>query len=82
MPAAADSAIGAGPHELIIVMPDAYTKFAGSMYSSSVVTGDWESFVAKDLVSYIDSRYRTIASAASRGLAGQSMGGDGVLRIG
>jgi len=82
VPAAADSAIGTGPHELIIVMPDAYTKFAGSMYSSSVVTGDWESFVAKDLVSYIDSRYRTIASAASRGLAGHSMGGYGVLRIG
>ena len=82
VPAAADSAIGAGPHELIIVMPNAYTKFAGSMYSSSVTTGDWESFIARDLVSYIDSHYRTIANVASRGLAGHSMGGYGVLRIG
>ena len=24
------------------------------MYSNSVTTGDWESFIAKDLVAYID----------------------------
>src|SRR5262245_31686382 len=82
VPAAADSAIGTGPREMILVMPDAYTKFAGSMYSTSVVTGDWERFVAKDLVAFIDGRYRTIAYAASRGLAGHSMGGYGVMRIG
>ena len=82
VPAVADAAIGAGVRELILVMPNAYTKFAGSMYSNSVVTGDWESFVAKDLVAYIDSHYRTIANVESRGLAGHSMGGYGVMRIG
>jgi S-formylglutathione hydrolase len=82
VPAVADAAIDAGVHELIIVMPNAYTKFAGSMYSNSVVTGDWESFVAKDLVSYIDGHYRTIGQVESRGLAGHSMGGYGVMRIG
>jgi S-formylglutathione hydrolase len=82
VPAVADSAIGAGVRDVIIVMPNAYTKFAGSMYSNSVVTGDWETFVARELVSYVDSHYRTIANVASRGLAGHSMGGYGVLRIG
>ena len=82
VPAVADAAIGEGVREMIIVTPDAYTKFAGSMYSNSVVTGDWESFVARDLVSFIDGHYRTIASAGSRGLAGHSMGGYGVMRIG
>jgi S-formylglutathione hydrolase FrmB len=52
------------------------------MYSNSVVTGDWESYVARDLVEYIDAHYRTIAAPASRGLAGHSMGGYGVMRIG
>jgi S-formylglutathione hydrolase FrmB len=52
------------------------------MYSSSVTTGDWETYVARDLVAYIDSHYRTIASRRSRGLAGHSMGGYGALRIG
>ncbi len=71
-----------GAKEMIIVTPNAYNKFFGAMYSNSVTTGDWEDFVAKDLVSYIDAHYRTIAKAESRGLAGHSMGGYGTMRIG
>jgi S-formylglutathione hydrolase FrmB len=69
-------------HEMIVVTPDAYTRFQGSMYSNSVTTGNWEDFIAKELVSYIDGHYRTIARAESRGLCGHSMGGYGTLRIG
>ena len=82
VPGATDRADAAGARELIIVMPNAYTKFFGSMYSSSAATGDWEAFVAKDLVAYVDSHYRTLAKRESRGLAGHSMGGYGALRIG
>ena len=52
------------------------------MYSTSPTTGDWERFVAEDLVAYIDGQYRTLANRMSRGLAGHSMGGYGALRIG
>jgi enterochelin esterase-like enzyme len=41
-----------------------------------------EKFVAEDLVSYIDMRYRTIAARISRGLAGYGTGGSGALRVG
>lgn len=68
--------------EMIFVIPDAMTPYTGSMYSNSVVTGDWESFVAIDLVSHIDRNYRTLAKRESRGLAGHSMGGYGTMRIG
>jgi S-formylglutathione hydrolase len=68
--------------EMILVNPDAYTVYDGSMYSSSVTTGDWETFIAEDLVAYIDSHYRTLANRTSRGLAGHSMGGYGTLRLG
>jgi enterochelin esterase-like enzyme len=68
--------------EMILVFPDAYTIYNGSMYSSSPTTGDWEAFITKDLVEYIDSHYRTIADRDSRGLAGHSMGGYGTWRIG
>jgi S-formylglutathione hydrolase FrmB len=68
--------------EMIVVTPDAYTRFQGSMYSNSVTTGNWEDFVAKELVAYIDSHYRTIAKKEGRGLCGHSMGGYGALRIG
>lgn len=68
--------------EMIVVTPDAYTLFQGSMYSNSVTTGNWEDFVARELVGYIDSHYRTIARKEGRGLCGHSMGGYGALRIG
>ncbi|EOZ92855.1 Putative esterase superfamily protein [Indibacter alkaliphilus LW1] len=68
--------------EMIVVMPNAYNRFKGSMYASSVTIGDWETFVTKELVSHIDDNYRTIAKKESRGLAGHSMGGYGTLRLG
>ncbi|MDX2150031.1 MAG: alpha/beta fold hydrolase [Bryobacteraceae bacterium] len=71
-----------GAREFIVVTPNAYTRFGGSMYSSSVTTGDWETYVAKELVEFVDRRYRTLARKESRGLAGHSMGGYGALRIG
>jgi len=69
-------------HEFILVAPDGgRTKWAGSMWSSSPTIGDWEGFVTKDLVGYIDKNYRTLAKPASRGLGGHSMGGYGTWRI-
>ena len=68
--------------ELILVMPNAFTRYQGSMYSSSVTIGNWEAYVSSDLVSYIDGHYRTLANVNSRGLAGHSMGGYGTIRLG
>ena len=68
--------------EMIVVMPNAYNRFKGSMYSSSITVGDWETFVSRELVAHIDSNYRTIPRVQSRGLAGHSMGGYGSLRLG
>jgi S-formylglutathione hydrolase len=82
VPEAADKALAAGGKQMIIVMPNAYTRFQGSMYSASVTTGDWETYVATELVSFIDHHYRTIPTRDSRGLAGHSMGGYGTMRIG
>jgi S-formylglutathione hydrolase len=71
-----------GFSDLIVVTPSAYTLHKGSMYSNSPTTGDWERFIAEDLVAYIDGHYRTLVNRISRGLAGHSMGGYGALRIG
>jgi enterochelin esterase-like enzyme len=80
--AKADRAIAAGARPMILVNPDAYTTHGGSMYSSSPTIGDWETFIAEDLVAYVDKNYRTLAQRDSRGLGGHSMGGYGTLRIG
>jgi S-formylglutathione hydrolase FrmB len=66
---------------MILVMPNAMNAYGGSMYSNSVTAGDWEGYVADDLVAYMDKNYRTIATRDGRGLAGHSMGGYGAVRI-
>jgi enterochelin esterase-like enzyme len=66
----------------IVVTPNAFSLHKGSMYSSSPTIGDWERFIAEDLVAHIDSHYRTLPDRMSRGLAGHSMGGYGAVRIG
>jgi S-formylglutathione hydrolase len=81
--AAMDNLIARGKAKpMIVVMPNAYSTYGGSMYSSSVTTGDWETYIAEDLVAYMDTHYRTIPDRLSRGLAGHSMGGYGAIRIG
>jgi enterochelin esterase-like enzyme len=82
LPDMADNAIAAGAREMILVLPDALTVYSGSMYSNSPTTGDWEGYISKDLIEYIDSHYRTMADRNSRGLSGHSMGGYGTVRIG
>ena len=46
---------------MIVVLPDSKTRHNGSMYSSSPTVGDFEQFVARDLVAYVDAHYRTLA---------------------
>src|SRR5689334_344275 len=82
VPQTIEGAFAQGAQEMIVVLPDSKTVHNGSMYSSSVTTGDFERFIAHDLVTYIDAHYRTIAKRTSRGLAGHSMGGYGASRIG
>lgn len=77
-----DSLIGAGAvREMIVVMPSARNFFDGSFYVNSPVSGRWEDFIIRDLVSHIDRKYRTIRTRKGRGIAGHSMGGYGALRI-
>src|SRR5919107_5114007 len=82
VPQTIEGAFAKGAREMIVVLPDSKTVHNGSMYSSSVTTGDFERYVARDVVSYIDEHYRTLASRDSRGLVGHSMGGYGAVRIG
>jgi enterochelin esterase-like enzyme len=76
------AAFAKGTPEMILVFPDSKNEYGGAFYSSSPVTGDFESFVADELIDYIDRKYRTIASPEARGLVGHSMGGYGAARIG
>ena len=82
VPRTIENAFAQGAREMIVVLPDSKTRHNGSMYSSSPTVGDFERYVARDLVAYVDAHYRTLADRNSRGLVGHSMGGYGATRIG
>jgi len=82
VPQTLEGAFAQGAKEMIVVLPDSKTVHNGSMYCSSVTTGDFEQFIAHDVVAYMDAHYRTIPHRLSRGLVGHSMGGYGASRIG
>jgi S-formylglutathione hydrolase FrmB len=82
VPQTIEGAFAQGAREMIVVLPDSKTVHNGSMYSSSVTTGDFERYVSHDVVAYVDAHYRTLAKRESRGLVGHSMGGYGATRIG
>ncbi|THH36326.1 alpha/beta hydrolase [Neolewinella litorea] len=65
----------------ILVTADNRTRIDGSFYSNSELFGNWEDFMAYDLVRYADKNYRTMPRRESRGVTGHSMGGFGALKL-
>ncbi len=63
--------------EMIVVMPDCITKYGGSQFINSEATGKYEDYIIRELVPYIDEKYRTISSSKSRAICGKSSGGYG-----
>lgn len=80
--AAMDKLLAAGAvEEMILVFPNANNRLGGSMYLSSPAIGDYETYIAQELVGYVDANYRTLAQPDSRGITGCSMGGDGSIHL-
>ncbi|WP_031709135.1 alpha/beta hydrolase, partial [Mycobacterium tuberculosis] len=65
VPQTIEGAFAKGTPEMIVVLPDSKTLHNGSMYSRSATTGDFETFIARDLIAYVDAHYRTIADRRS-----------------
>jgi hypothetical protein len=53
----------------------------GSFYINSPATGNYEDYIIKDIITYVDSHYHTLAERGARCLAGASMGGYGALYL-
>jgi hypothetical protein len=63
----------------IIVYVDAWTTFGGSQFVDSPGTGQYHSYLCDEIVPWVDSRYRTLASREHRGILGKSSGGFGAM---
>lgn len=68
-------------HDMLIVCPDGAF---GSWYFDSPVDSafQFETFVCKELVEWVDANYKTVASRQGRAITGLSMGGHGGLYLG
>jgi S-formylglutathione hydrolase FrmB len=66
---------------VILVTPNGANKYGGSFYTNSYVSGNWEDFIAEDVVQHVEKSYRVLYQPESRGLSGFSMGGFGTVII-
>lgn len=83
VPSRMDQLIASGTlPPLIVVMPNAGNRFLGGYYVNSPVSGNWEDFIANDVVAFIDKSFRTLAARENRGVSGHSMGGLGAINLG
>lgn len=65
--------------EMIVVMPDCFTRLGGSQYINSTATGRYEDYLIEEIVPFVDARFRTRAEAGARAVMGKSSGGYGAL---
>jgi enterochelin esterase-like enzyme len=78
-----DTLIAKGDIEpMIIVMPDAKSKYGFCFFTNSVLQGNYADFIAEDLVNYMDDNYKTIANRNGRAVIGHSQGGVGAINMG
>ncbi|MCX7877986.1 MAG: esterase family protein [Ignavibacteria bacterium] len=68
--------------EMIVVMPDCFTKYGGSQYVNSSATGRYEDYVIREIVSFVDKGFRTIPEPDFRCIMGKSSGGFGAMWLG
>ena len=64
---------------IIAVLPDCFTHYGGSQYINSTATGNYEDYLVKEIVPFVDETFSTIKNKNSRAVMGKSSGGYGAL---
>jgi enterochelin esterase family protein len=73
-----DHLLAAGTPPFLAVLPDCMTSVGGSQYIDSPVLGPYASYLRHDVLSLVDTGFRT---TGRWGVAGKSSGGFGALRL-
>jgi enterochelin esterase-like enzyme len=67
---------------VILVLPDGLAPpYNGSFYTNSDLYGNYEDYISRDLISFIDSAFYTRNERSQRAIMGASMGGYGALKM-
>jgi enterochelin esterase family protein len=68
--------------DMIIVMPDCFTRYGGSQYMNSPAFGNYEDFLIKELIPHIENNFGVYSQDNShRAIMGKSSGGYGAIRL-
>jgi len=65
---------------MLLILPDATTRFGGSQYINSTATGRYQDYML-ELVDWADHTFRTRPQREARAIAGKSSGGFGALSM-
>lgn len=65
--------------EMMVVMPDCFTLYGGNQYINSAGTGNYEDYLIKEIVPFVDKNFRTMPQGGSRCIIGKSSGGYGAM---
>ncbi|MGB5812289.1 MAG: alpha/beta hydrolase-fold protein [Polyangiales bacterium] len=66
----------------ILVLPDCFNRWGGSQFLDSEGTGAYQTYLADEVVPFVDREFMTIPDREARAVAGRSSGGFGALRLG
>lgn len=67
--------------EMILVLPDCFSRYGGTQYVDSPAIGNYESFLTEEVVPFVDQNFRTLPDRKARAVVGKSSGGYGALRL-
>jgi enterochelin esterase-like enzyme len=67
---------------MIVVMPSGWTPSGGQVMTSDATKDPFNDEMLKDIIPYVESRYRTRGTPDTRALSGLSMGGIQTLNVG
>jgi enterochelin esterase-like enzyme len=66
----------------ILVLPDCFNRWGGSQFIDSEGTGRYQTYLADEVLPFVDAQFQTIPKREARAVVGRSSGGFGALRLG
>ena len=66
----------------LLVLPDCFNRWGGSQFLDSEGTGRYQTYLADEILPFVDAEFQTVPQREARAVVGRSSGGFGALRLG
>jgi len=68
-------------HKMIVVVVNGHNVLGEGFYTHPPAAGNWDRFLVRDVVRYVDKQYKTLPFRETRGIVGYATGATGALQI-